>query len=359
MGKLSQIDYQKVLRCLRDIYSLADSEQFPQRLLEAVSRVVRAKSIAFTEVDPVLQRSTGCFYPHEPFEKVAEPFQRNIQDHPVIRYAERTRDGSAKAISDFLTAKQFRATGLYREVFEPRGLLDQLSIGMVGSAGLMIGISFNRARTGFSRRDRDVLNLLRPHVLQAYLNCRARHGIDSRNNERQRNIIEQLPLGLICVDANGRIAWSTAAAEQMLQNHYSDAADSIHGLPDAVRHWLKRVSSADDKNGEIAPQLVSRRPGFELRLRFCPLSDGRTILLLQEPPIANEAPLVAEFGFTKREQQVAQRIVNGDSVSDVSGSLTMSPRTVQKHLERIFRKLGVNNLAAACVKMLKRDVHSA
>jgi DNA-binding NarL/FixJ family response regulator len=68
---------------------------------------------------------------------------------------------------------------------------------------------------------------------------------------------------------------------------------------------------------------------------------------------------VAEFGFTKREQQVAQRIVNGDSVSDVSGSLTMSPRTVQKHLERIFRKLGVNNLAAACVKMLKRDVHSA
>jgi DNA-binding CsgD family transcriptional regulator len=355
MQKLTQSDYRKLFTCLREIYSFVDFPTFAPRLLEAVSTVVRAKSLAFTEVDPVLQRSTGCFYPPEPFETVAEPFQRNIQDHPVVRYAQRTRDGSAKAISDFLTAKQFQSTGLYREVFKPRGLLDQLSIGMVGSAGLMIGISFNRARRGFSRRDRDILNLLRPHVLQAYLNCRARHGIDSRNNERQRNIIEQLPLGLICVHANGRIAWSTPAAEQMLRNHYSDAADSIHGLPDAVRHWLKRVSSAIKKHGEIAPQLFSRRPGFELRLRYCPLSDGRALLLLQEPPIANETPLVSRFGFTKREQQVAQRIVNGDSVSDVARALAMSPRTAQKHLERIFRKLGVNNLAAACVKLLKTD----
>jgi DNA-binding CsgD family transcriptional regulator len=359
LRRLSQVDYEKVLACLREIYGLADMRTFAARLLEAVSRLVKAKSIAFTEVDPVLGKSTGCFHPPEPFENVAEPFQRNIQDHPVIRYAEQNRDGQAKAISDFLTADEFRATGLYREVFQPRGLLDQLSIGMVGRAGLMIGISFNRTRRGFSRRDRDILNLLRPHVLQAYMNCRARHGIESINNEWHRNIIEQLPLGLICVDATGRIAWSTAAAEQILRNHFSDAADSIHGLPDAVRHWLKQVSSVNDNSGAIAPQLISRRPGFELRLRFCPLTDGRAILLLQEPPIANETPLVANFGFTKREQEVAQRIVNGDSVADLARALAMSPRTAQKHLERIFRKLGVNNLAAACVKLLKSDSNLA
>ena len=353
MGKLSQIDYQKVLSCLRDIHSLTDSYLFPSRLLQAVSKVVKSKSIAFTEVDPVLGKSTGCFFPPEPFENVAEPFQRNIQDHPVIRYAERTRDGSAKAISDFLTPKQFRSTGLYREVFEPRGLVDQLSIGMVGSAGLMIGISFNRARRGFSQRDRDVLNELRPHVLQAYMNCRVRHAIESRNKDRHANIIDQLPLGLICVTADGRIAWSTTAAQEMLRNHYPDAADSIHGLSDTVRYWLKKTPSSSRSDNGFAPQLLSRRPGFELRIRHCPLSDGRVILLLQEPPTTDERPFVEHFGFTKREQQVAKHITNGNSISEIARALTMSPRTVQKHLERIFRKLGVNNLAAACVKMLK------
>ncbi len=267
MKKLSQPDYEKLLACLREIYTLTDLPTFAPRLLKAVSTLVKAKSIAFTEVDPVLGRSTGCFFPHEPFENISEPFQRNIADHPVIQYAERTRDASAKAISDFLTDNQFRATGLYKEVFKPRRLLDQLSIGMVGSAGLMIGISFNRSRRGFSQRDRDVLNQLRPHVLQAYVNCRALHSHETRNGERHAQIIDQLPLGLICVDADARIAWSTGAAEQMLRSHYPDAADSIHGLPDAVRHWLKRASSANARDPDLAPQLVSRRPGFELRFR--------------------------------------------------------------------------------------------
>jgi DNA-binding CsgD family transcriptional regulator len=352
MNSLSKTDYESLLACLREIYSLADPAVFPAKLLEAVSRLVKSKSIAFTEVDPILGRSTGCFFPPELTEEVFVTFQRNIKDHPVVRYAEKTRDGQAKAISDFLTDDEFQSTGLYREVFQPRGLVDQLSIGMVGSAGLMIGISFNRGRRGFSHRDRDILNLLRPHVLMAYMNCRARHAVETRNADRHAQIIDQLPIGLVCVNSNGRIVWSTATAHRMLRSHYPDMADSIHGLPDAVRQWLKRVSGKK-RSGELPPQLLSRREGFELRIHFCPLADGRAILLLQEPP-TDEKSALDNFGFTRREREVAERVVNGDSVSRVARALSMSPRTVQKHQERIFRKLGVNNLAAACVKMLRQ-----
>jgi DNA-binding CsgD family transcriptional regulator len=354
-GEINPKDFESILFCLREIYDLAEPEEFPLRLLKAVSRVVKAKSIAFTAVDPVLNKSYGYFHPpeHWKFGDIAEPFQRNIKDHPVIEYASRTRDGSAKAISDFLTDKQFRSTGLYREVFKPMELVDQLSIGMVNSAGLMIGISFNRTRRGFSNRDRAVLNLLRPHVLQAYLNCRERHAVKRRDHEQHATIIDQLPLGFVCVDAKGHIDWSTSLAHQMLSTHYPDAADSIHGLPDSVRHWLKRVSSPRGEDNGLAPQLHSYRPGFELCVRYCPLTDNRAMLLLQELPLIDQRPAIERFGFTKRERQVAYRVVKGDSIPDVATSLSISQRTVQKHLERIFRKLGVNNLAAACVKILK------
>lgn len=358
MTELTARDYGKILESLREIYSLNDLDEFPSRLLNVVSKIIKAQVINYTELDPVLGRSTSYFHP--PItpggftgESVAEPFQRNIQDHPVIRYIEKTRDASAHAISDFLTAEQFRSTGLYREVFKPMGLSDQLSVGMVGSGGLMIGVTINRTRRGFSARDRTVLNLLRPHIHQAYVNCRERHTSARRTADRHATIMDQLPLGLICVDANGRVLWSTSTAGTMLRAHYPDAADSIHGLPDAVRYWLKKASAKKKKGDGDGSYLRSLRPGFELHVRYCPLNDGRAILLLQEPPLMNEKPSMENFGFTKREQQVAQHVITGDSISKVAGDLQMSPRTVQKHLERIFRKLRVNNLASACVKMLK------
>jgi DNA-binding CsgD family transcriptional regulator len=359
MSVLKPKDYELLLGCLGEIYSLEDSGEFPTRLLAAVSRLVRARLITLTEVDPVLEKSTGYYFPAPPPRDFEEPFQRNIKDHPVVRDIERTRDGRAKAVSDFLSAKAFRATGLYQEVFKPLGVVDQLSISLVGAAGLMIGISFNRDRRGFSQRDREILNLVRPHIVRAYMICRSRQTSVSQSTESHARIIDQLPVGLVCLKTDGRIAWSTAAAQRMLRQYYSDAASSLHGLPDPIRYWLKQLSTKEAKFDDPASQLLSRRPGFELRLRYCPLDDGRAILLLQEPPVAGQLPPLDIFGFTLRERQVAQRIVGGDSIREAANALAMSPRTVGKHLERIFRKLGVNNLAAACVKMLKSDVNPA
>jgi DNA-binding CsgD family transcriptional regulator len=223
------------------------------------------------------------------------------------------------------------------------GIEDQLSIGMVGTAGLMIGLSFNRARRGFSGRDRAVLNLLRPHLLQAYLACRERQLLRNADGIRRGTVIDRLPVGLVCVDRKGAVVWSTEPAARLLADHFPDAADSIHGLPHAVRLWLRAAGD---------PPLVSRRPGFELRVRRCPLKDGHAVLLLQENQVAGAAPSLDGFGFTPREAQVMARILAGSTAAAASVELGISPRTVQKHLERIFAKLGVNSLSAACVKLL-------
>ncbi|MGY8791037.1 MAG: helix-turn-helix domain-containing protein, partial [Pseudomonadales bacterium] len=58
------------------------------------------------------------------------------------------------------------------------------------------------------------------------------------------------------------------------------------------------------------------------------------------------------FGITVREAEVLTWIANGKSNSDIGAILDLSPRTINKHLERIFRKLGVENRTAAAAMAL-------
>ncbi len=339
-------DLSAVLDCVREIHAAAaDFVTLPMAMLRVTAALVPSTLSAFTQVDPVLGESSGFLLPPEPWtvEWVSSRFQAHIADHPVVAYAQRTRDGQAKAISDFLTARQFHATGLYRELFGPMGIEDQLSIGMVGAAGLMIGLSFNRARRGFSARDRAVLNLLRPHLLQAYVSGRDRQLLRNADGIRRGTVIDRLPVGLVCVDRRGTVVWATEPAGQIFSDHFADAGDSIHGLPHAVRLWLR---SAGDS------PFASRRPGFDLWVRRCPLKDGHAVLLLQENPTTQASPSLAGYGFTPREAQVVAKILAGATAARAATELAISPRTLQKHLERIFDKLGVNSLSAACVKLL-------
>jgi DNA-binding CsgD family transcriptional regulator len=46
-------------------------------------------------------------------------------------------------------------------------------------------------------------------------------------------------------------------------------------------------------------------------------------------------------------------MIAGNSIDQVAANLAISRRTAQKHLERIFRKLDVNNLASAYIKLLR------
>lgn len=67
----------------------------------------------------------------------------------------------------------------------------------------------------------------------------------------------------------------------------------------------------------------------------------------------NRASAVSTFmtlGLTRREADVLLWIARGKSNAEIGGSLCISPRTVKKHLEHIFRKLGVKTRLAAAVR---------
>jgi len=72
------------------------------------------------------------------------------------------------------------------------------------------------------------------------------------------------------------------------------------------------------------------------------------MLLLQrraEPSAA--AHRLSTASLTPREAEVLSWVAKGKTNRDVGDILGMSPRTVNKHLEHVFEKLGVETRAAA------------
>jgi DNA-binding CsgD family transcriptional regulator len=55
-------------------------------------------------------------------------------------------------------------------------------------------------------------------------------------------------------------------------------------------------------------------------------------------------------GLTAREAEVMTAVAHGASSSDAAARLGLSERTVEKHLERVYRKLGVTTRSAAAAR---------
>ncbi|MER2605450.1 MAG: helix-turn-helix transcriptional regulator, partial [Siculibacillus sp.] len=75
--------------------------------------------------------------------------------------------------------------------------------------------------------------------------------------------------------------------------------------------------------------------------------------LMSDAVGGEEAVLRRRYGLTGREAEVCLWVARGKSNRDIGDILGLSPRTVNKHLEQVFIKLGVENRASAAVTALK------
>jgi DNA-binding CsgD family transcriptional regulator len=55
--------------------------------------------------------------------------------------------------------------------------------------------------------------------------------------------------------------------------------------------------------------------------------------------------------LTEREIQILRLVADGRTNASIARALDVSPRTVAKHLEHIYRKFGVSSRAAAVSRM--------
>jgi DNA-binding CsgD family transcriptional regulator len=61
--------------------------------------------------------------------------------------------------------------------------------------------------------------------------------------------------------------------------------------------------------------------------------------------------------LTSREREVVELLTNGESNRELAQRLGVSPRTIQKHLQRIYAKLGVKRRMAAVMLAVRWNAH--
>jgi DNA-binding response OmpR family regulator/DNA-binding CsgD family transcriptional regulator len=152
---------------------------------------------------------------------------------------------------------------------------------------------------------------------------------------------------LLAVDAGGRLLWRTPQAAELLAGFpLSPSEESPRLPPEVFRRILPLTARPEEVGG--APTLIDLG-GRSLELRYIGRSGGEEFYFrLSAPQSGGEAEfLKAALGLTAREAEVLVWISRGKANRDISEILNISPRTVNKHLEQVFAKLGVENRAAA------------
>ncbi len=141
---------------------------------------------------------------------------------------------------------------------------------------------------------------------------------------------------LFATTGTGDLLWSTPQAQRLLSEAFP-ATEGQVGLPPSL-------IDAARTGGTL-------HPGEGLQLSFMgQTSSDEYLFRLSIDQSASEADrLRARFGLTQREAEVLVWIARGKSNRDIGDILGLSPRTVNKHLEQIYVKLGVENRASAAV----------
>ena len=163
------------------------------------------------------------------------------------------------------------------------------------------------------------------------------HTRNARITRLAREAVDVAGFGVVLVDDKGRMAWRSPQAERWLRAVDSTAA--LGQLPDAVQAAL----------GGDADHILRTVSGLALSVRnMGRVGIGETMLLLEQRPDNTATPSrLASAALTPRETEVLSWLAKGKTNRDIGDILGMSHRTVNKHLEHIFEKLGVETRAAA------------
>jgi DNA-binding CsgD family transcriptional regulator len=138
-------------------------------------------------------------------------------------YPDRTGDLRAVIkIADFYSARQWRSTGMYTELYRPQDVEHELMLTLPVPPGTPPGpgrtvrlFLFRGAGPDFSEADRALLTLLRPHLHQAYLDAERRRHPLPRLTPRQRQLLHLLAAG----HTNAQIARRLGLAEGTVRTH--------------------------------------------------------------------------------------------------------------------------------------------
>jgi DNA-binding CsgD family transcriptional regulator len=223
------------------------SAEYARRGAAALPRLVGSELTTLSACDlETGHRTVVSDAPGALSRREIEAFDRYFFAHPLVREHGHNPAAVTRRIADLVPASEFRRTPLYDEYYRAIGIGHVIAVPVYVDQRYLVSFVLNRGAAAFTDRERDLLDLVRPHLADLY-----------------------------------------------------------------------RLSVAVDR--------AAATPGGGW----------------------DTAPL------TPREREVLDWVAAGKTNRDIAAILGASPRTIEKHLERIYEKLGVETRTAAVMRVVK------
>jgi DNA-binding CsgD family transcriptional regulator len=323
---------------------------------------------------------------------------------PLINHFLTTGDSEARRLSDVVSRRQFHALPVYTDFYRPLGLEFILGATINRSPTAFDGVTLNRTKRDFSERDRAVLTLLGPHIVQGYRTAMAVDRLRADLALAAR-AIETPGFGLIVVSENGRMDLLSPGGDALLMSYFGSRRQGGE-LPDPLGRWVRRHVEAARDSSRLPPPsepFVVHRLGAHLIVRLVRVARD-TLLLLEEPATRSNWLRLAPLGFPLSEARVlleclreevvtagaamtpdtASRViawlrevqslapaahhltphevrllgllVEGHSYKTAAATLGSSVHTVAFHMKHIYAKLQVHSKSEAVAKALRDGI---
>ncbi len=146
--------------------------------------------------------------------------------------------------------------------------------------------------------------------------------------EAENQLKQSLDRAVVLTDASRRIVFSTRLAEDLLHKHFPQ------------------------RDGHL-PSEAELATGFNVRRLAETGRDDLISYILSERGDPPGPAALMKLGITTREAEVLYWMAQGKSNPDIATILGASVRTVHKHVEHIFQKLGVETRNAATLTAIE------
>jgi DNA-binding CsgD family transcriptional regulator len=329
---------------------VVDPCAFPAVALDAICTLIPCTVASFNDVDPEAGRLVALLHPSdflsaEEQSYYAETLAALVDDHPLIRHHLETGDGSAVKFSDFLSAAQLHELPVYQQVYRPLRVEHQMSITLPAALPRIVGIALNREDRDFDERERALLNALRPHLAQSYQSAQERVRAHRGMGTLTAVLREQGTQVLMLDETETEVSSEVAA---LLSRYFGRTASGA--LPAEIVSWL-RINQGRADVGLAGPlplaPLAKSKGARALIVRYVPDIHGAGTLLFHERPVALGSGELKRLGLTARETQIMQHLSQGASDGEIAARLHIAYGTTRKHLDNIYRKLGVTSRTQA------------
>jgi DNA-binding CsgD family transcriptional regulator len=347
MARLSSTQLSRALDVAVQLAELRDLEDFPHRSAGLLRSLIACDHSGHNAIDTAKGRATITADPPDVvFDGGPEVLAQFADQNPLVAQAKRGAVGAIR-LSDHITTKAFHGTDIYDYVYRIIHIEHQLGIRLppsfdaLAGSEQVIGFSLSRSTRDFSDEDLLLLETVAP-LFRATLE-RLHHLTLLRALQDGEEPSGRL---IVLVDSECTVAWATEPARAAL------GLEPGFSLPATLKQWVldeRRHRPA----GSDSPRPI---PGHRFRARLVPgaYPGLDAIYVTRDAPPVHTARFQG-LGLTSRQGEILELLARGLTNAEIATRMFLSRRTVERHLDGIYRRLGVRNRSEAILVALGAD----